>query len=117
MVFAENRQLLQEAKLELKKSKRKDYYKVLGIAKDANEDAVKKAYRKHALLHHPGESHLCHLKFFRACLLHAFPVSNATFSSVHCNNYRDTVSTSHCVSAKSATQGLFQWNMETDRLR
>lgn len=49
----ENRQLLQEAKLELKKSKRKDYYKVLGIGKDANEDAVKKAYRKHALLHHP----------------------------------------------------------------
>lgn len=49
----ENRQLLQEAKLELKKSKRKDYYKVLGINKDANEDAVKKAYRKHALLHHP----------------------------------------------------------------
>lgn len=54
-MFAENRQLLQEAKLELKKSKRKDYYKVLGIGKDANEDAVKKAYRKHALLHHPGE--------------------------------------------------------------
>jgi len=69
VVFAENRQLLQEAKLELKKSKRKDYYKVLGIAKDANEDAVKKAYRKHALLHHPGESHLCHLKFFRACFM------------------------------------------------
>lgn len=26
---------------------------MLGIAKDANEDEIKKAYRKHALLHHP----------------------------------------------------------------
>jgi DnaJ family protein C protein 7 len=49
----EHKQLLQEAKLELKKSKRKDYYKILGLAKDANEDAIKKAYKKHALLHHP----------------------------------------------------------------
>ena len=50
----EVRQLLQQAKLELKKSKRKDYYKMLGISKDANEDEIKKAYRKRALVHHPG---------------------------------------------------------------
>ncbi|KAJ8019524.1 DnaJ-like subfamily C member 7 [Holothuria leucospilota] len=49
----ENRRLLQEAELELKKSKRKDYYKILSISKTASEDEIRKAYRKHALLHHP----------------------------------------------------------------
>ena len=51
----EVRQLLQQAKLELKKSKRKDYYKMLGVGKDANDDEIKKAYRKRALVHHPGK--------------------------------------------------------------
>lgn len=41
----ENKQLLHEAKLALKKSKRKDYYKILGIEKNASEDDIKKAYR------------------------------------------------------------------------
>ncbi len=50
----EYRQALQQAKLELKKSKRKDYYKILGVGKDANEEEIKKAYRKRALVHHPG---------------------------------------------------------------
>merc|ERR1719494_1155574 len=49
----ENRQLLQEAKLELKKSKRKDYYKVLAVSKDSSDDQIKKAYRREALKHHP----------------------------------------------------------------
>jgi len=49
----EVRQLLQQAKLEVKKAKRKDYYKILGVSKDANDDEIKKAYRKRALVHHP----------------------------------------------------------------
>ncbi len=49
----EYRRLLQNAKLELKKSKRKDSYKILGVEKTANEDEIKKAYRKRALVHHP----------------------------------------------------------------
>jgi len=49
----EYRRLLKDAKLELKKSKRKDYYKILGVPKTANEQEIKKAYRKEALKHHP----------------------------------------------------------------
>uniref|UniRef100_A0A4W3HQL7 DnaJ homolog subfamily C member 7 n=1 Tax=Callorhinchus milii TaxID=7868 RepID=A0A4W3HQL7_CALMI len=49
----EHKQLLKNAQLELKKSKRKDYYKVLGVDKNASEDEIKKAYRKRALMHHP----------------------------------------------------------------
>ncbi len=54
----EYRQLLQSAKLELKKSKRKDYYKILGVGKNANDEEIKKAYRKRALVHHPGKNNI-----------------------------------------------------------
>ncbi|XP_044033557.1 dnaJ homolog subfamily C member 7-like isoform X2 [Siniperca chuatsi] len=50
---SDHKHLLKTAQLELKKSKRKDYYKVLGIGKNATEDEIKKAYRKRALMHHP----------------------------------------------------------------
>ncbi|KYN11879.1 PREDICTED: dnaJ homolog subfamily C member 7 isoform X1 [Trachymyrmex cornetzi] len=49
----ETKRLLGKAKLLLRKSKRKDYYKILGIDKDASTEDIKKAYRKRALDHHP----------------------------------------------------------------
>lgn len=48
------RKEIRDAELELKKSKRKDYYKILGVEKDASENEIKKAYRKKAIIHHPG---------------------------------------------------------------
>ncbi|KAL9631279.1 MAG: hypothetical protein Q9164_005977, partial [Protoblastenia rupestris] len=47
---------IRAAELELKKSKRKDLYKILGVEKDANENEIKKAYRKLAIVHHPDKN-------------------------------------------------------------
>jgi DnaJ family protein C protein 3 len=50
-------QLLQNAQVELKRSKTKDYYKVLGVPRDADELQIKSAYRKMVKIHHPDKAH------------------------------------------------------------
>lgn len=49
--------LLREAQINLKRSKTKDYYKVLGVARDADERQIKTAYRKATREHHPDKAH------------------------------------------------------------
>ena len=44
---------LRAAKKELKNAARKDYYKILAVSHDADDRAIKKAYRKGALKWHP----------------------------------------------------------------
>lgn len=46
-------QLKFEAEKRLKMSKRKDYYKILGVGRLASKQEIKKAYRAAAKIHHP----------------------------------------------------------------
>lgn len=46
---------LKKAEAALKRSKTKDYYKILGVARDCTEAEIKKAYRKESLIHHPDK--------------------------------------------------------------
>lgn len=48
--------LLRKAHTLLKRSKQKDYYKVLGITRDAEERDIKKAWRKLSKLYHPDKA-------------------------------------------------------------
>lgn len=41
--------------VELKRSKKVDYYKILGVPKTATETEIKKAFRKESLKHHPDK--------------------------------------------------------------
>ncbi|EHL02483.1 putative DnaJ like protein subfamily C member 3 [Glarea lozoyensis 74030] len=50
-------QLLHNAQVELKRSKTKDYYKVLGVPRDADELQIKGAYRRMVKAHHPDKAH------------------------------------------------------------
>ncbi|KAK5937601.1 hypothetical protein PMZ80_010221 [Knufia obscura] len=47
---------LQEAQIALKRSKTKDYYKVLGVSRDADDATIKKAYRKATKEYHPDKA-------------------------------------------------------------
>jgi DnaJ homolog subfamily C member 3 len=46
---------IKKAEAALKQSKQKDYYKILGVARNAPAKEIKKAYREQALLWHPDK--------------------------------------------------------------
>jgi DnaJ homolog subfamily C member 3 len=48
-------QALQDAQTALRKSKIKDYHKVLGVDRDADDKTLKRMYRKLALQYHPDK--------------------------------------------------------------
>ncbi|CAM1503710.1 Fc.00g013010.m01.CDS01 [Cosmosporella sp. VM-42] len=50
------RPILEKAQVALKRSKTKDYYKVLGVANDADERQIKSAYRKATKQYHPDKA-------------------------------------------------------------
>ncbi|KAF2792106.1 TPR-like protein [Melanomma pulvis-pyrius CBS 109.77] len=49
-------ELLNKAHTLLKRSKQKDYYKVLGVSRDADEREIRKAFRKLTKMYHPDKA-------------------------------------------------------------
>ena len=62
---------LKRAEAALRRSKTKDYYKILGVARDCNEADIKKAYRRESLKHHPDKVRLLVSLFFFGFLSNA----------------------------------------------
>ncbi len=54
--YAGIREKIRETETAAKKAARKDYYKILNVEKNANEDEIKKAYKKSALKWHPDKN-------------------------------------------------------------
>ncbi|EJD33033.1 protein prenylyltransferase, partial [Auricularia subglabra TFB-10046 SS5] len=46
---------LRKAEVALKRSKTKDYYKILGLERSCSEQEIRKAYRRESLKHHPDK--------------------------------------------------------------
>ena len=54
----------------------KDYYKILGIAKGATDEEIKKAYRKMALKYHPDKVGLLWSGWSASYNFNIFPILN-----------------------------------------
>ena len=52
-------ELLNKAHTLLKRSKTKDYYKILGVDRDCSDTDIRKAYRRESLKHHPDKVCIC----------------------------------------------------------
>lgn len=46
---------LKKAEVALKRSKTKDYYKILGVPRDCSDAEIRKGYRRESLKHHPDK--------------------------------------------------------------
>ncbi|KAG8780259.1 hypothetical protein FRC15_009667 [Serendipita sp. 397] len=51
----ELREEIRKAEVLLKRSKEKDYYKILGVSRNATSIDIKKAYKKESMIHHPDK--------------------------------------------------------------